>query len=891
MRIFKRILSIILACMFIVGSFSTTVGAESDYYTGIKSEKTLWSAGQAEGEERAYTKHRIPGIVVTKMDTVIVYCEARTNVQNSKYSGTGEDWNLMDIYIQRSTDGGKTFGNPIYIARGDANHSCVNNPVMIVGNNNTLHMLYCKDYSIGGGGIWYRKSTDDGLTWSTERNLTEYTDSLGFSYNCFAFGPTHGICTSDETLMVPVWLVNSANGSAVTYHGGSSSHVFYSTDNGATWDITEERIFGSEYGVSEMCIAELSDGSILINGRSGMGKRALADIKNFNASKSAENIRLHEQLLDPNCCGGMTTVNIAGLPNALLYIGCNDTSKRQNVTVWCSFDDGKTFGKSLQLSSAEKGGYCDIAVDSTGKVYAIWEIDDGESVMLTTFSYANNFTDHGKDKTWYDEAQTEFTISTSAQLLGFADLIGEGKTFKGKTVNIAQNISIPTGIEWQDMGGKSFAGTLDGNGNTISGLHMTSYSAGCGFFGNVGSYGTTVKNLCVKDSSITTTDVDQAHCGGFFGVVNGYCSIENTYADIDITAAKTASTPDVHGIGGFIGCAFASASLNIKNSVSVGELTTKGNVAMVGGLVGLVDSGDGSANVNITDSAVYGTVKANGNSTGLIVGRAKSGGTRVALTNVIAAATLDITTDYTAHGAFAGAIQGGAAFKIASSVYTANKAIGSGNATDPSDYSSTTLNELKKTVPTDFKTWIIDANRNNGYLLPINVAYMLKHVSEDTADDGYSTAFAGYQSTAFKDGFCDIRLIGVVNDIDKDGFLDDEYTAGGFEVEMLEYEWSNKTDDGKAPQITTVYTSVLDGDTPISASELGGDYVFVATVTGVKQNVGNVTFVVKTFHDTDEGRYYDDFYVITYNTVTFSVNTSNADFEKTVYNIDWENLT
>ena len=65
----------------------------------------------------------------------------------------------------------------------------------------------------------------------------------------------------------------------------------------------------------------------------------------------------------------------------------------------------------------------------------------------------------------------------------------------------------------------------------------------------------------------------------------------------------------------------------------------------------------------------------------------------------------------------------------------------------------------------------------------------------------------------------------------------------------------------------------------------------MATVTGVKQNVGNVTFVVKTFHDTDEGRYYDDFYVITYNTVTFSVNTSNADFEETVYNIDWENLT
>lgn len=397
MKKFIRILSVLLVSVFIVGCFVTSVGAESTYYTGTKSTKTLWQTNwqptKLNGEEREYCLHRIPGIVVTKKDTVIVYCEARTNVANSNYPNAGGDWNLSDIYIQRSTDGGKTFGDPIYIVRGDTNHSCVNNPVMIVGNDNTLHMLYSKDYSIGGGGIWYRKSIDDGLTWSDERNLTEYTESLGFSYNCFAFGPTHGICTSDGILMVPVWLVNAANGSTVTSHGGSSSHVFYSTDNGATWNITQSRIFGSEYGVSEMCIAELSNGSILINGRSGMGRRMLADIPNFSKNQLARKVRMHEQLLDPNCCGGMTTVNIEGLPNALLYIGCNDTKVRQNVTVWCSFDNGKTFEKSLALSSADSGGYCDIAVDSKGKVYAIWEIDYGATVKLTTFSFVKTFTD------------------------------------------------------------------------------------------------------------------------------------------------------------------------------------------------------------------------------------------------------------------------------------------------------------------------------------------------------------------------------------------------------------------------------------------------------------------------------------------------------------------
>ena len=425
-----RILSALLICMFIVGGITTSVGAEDAYYMGTTSKKTLWRTDgesiKLKGEEREYFHHRIPGIVVTKKDTVIVYCEARTAVENSKYPKTGEDWNLMDIYIQRSTDGGKTFGDPIYIARGDAKHSCVNNPVMIVGNDNTLHMLYCKDYSIGGGGIWYRKSTDDGLTWSEERNLKQYTTALGFSYNCFAFGPTHGICTSDGTLMVPVWLVSSATGGAITSHGNSSSHVFYSKDNGATWNITKGRIFGSEYGVSEMCIAELSNGSILINGRSGMGKRALAEILNFSKSQVARNVRLHEQLLDPNCCGGMTSVNIDGLPNALLYIGCNDSEKRQNVTVWCSFDDGKTFDKSLSLSGVDKGGYCDIAVDSKGKVYAIWEISGGDRVMLTTFSFAKTFTDYTAPPET-ENSSTEITSSANSETKAdSADTVDKG---------------------------------------------------------------------------------------------------------------------------------------------------------------------------------------------------------------------------------------------------------------------------------------------------------------------------------------------------------------------------------------------------------------------------------------------------------------------------------
>ena len=202
---------------------------------------------------------------------------------------------------------------------------------------------------------------------------------------------------------------------------------------------------------------------------------------------------------------------------------------------------------------------------------------------------------------------------------------------------------------------------------------------------------------------------------------------------------------------------------------------------------------------------------------------------------------------------------------ITSSVYTDyNPNGGSAGLATTTDVQKKTLDELKSGVPTGFKTW---TTLNSEYPLPINVAYMVGHVSEDTAIDGYNTAFAGYQNTDFVDGFSNIRLIGVVNVMNENSSLDDEYTAVGFEVEMISPKtWNNKTDTDAAPKITTVYSSVLEGETPKSASDLGGDYIFVATITGVKQNVGDVTFVVKTFHDTDDGRVYDDAYVITYNT-------------------------
>ena len=103
------------------------------------------------------------------------------------------------------------------------------------------------------------------------------------------------------------------------------------------------------------------------------------------------------------------------------------------------------------------------------------------------------------DVSWYDKAESTFTISNYTQLAGLARLANgtaEGVTsavnFLNKTINLSADINLG-GQTWTSIAanGKEFRGTFDGQGHTIRGL------AGNALFGTLGSNGT-VKNLTVE---------------------------------------------------------------------------------------------------------------------------------------------------------------------------------------------------------------------------------------------------------------------------------------------------------------------------------------------------------------------------------------------------------
>ena len=267
-------------------------------------------------QDEQYSNYRIPGIVVTKAGTLITYFEAR---------GTASDWAHMDILLYRSEDGGETFGAAIVMAQGSDDYPTVNNPVCIVGADGVLHFLYCRNYSVGGGDVFYRRSEDDGVTWSSPVNIMDATRPE--LHNVFACGPGHGICLPDGTLTVPVWMVlRSAGEEPMSHHPGTVS-TLYSRDDGRTWQLGD-LIAGDDIcrDPNETQAALLSDGRVYLNVRlTGVGYRAWTVGDGMHWSP----LSLDPALPDPTCFGSTASATVRG-QHILAVVNC---AHQENVRI------------------------------------------------------------------------------------------------------------------------------------------------------------------------------------------------------------------------------------------------------------------------------------------------------------------------------------------------------------------------------------------------------------------------------------------------------------------------------------------------------------------------------------------------------------------------------
>jgi len=350
--------------------------------------KQIWSPNES------YTNHRIPGMLVTNRGTLLIYCEARREAN---------DWAQMDILMQRSTDHGITFGEPIVLAEGTEQHPTVNNPVMLQDLKGRIHFLYCEDYTVNGGRILHRHSDDDGICWSEARDLTSF--AMPEYHNALALGPGHGITLRNGTLLIPIWMVPKRYEEPLTRHSPSEISTLYSRDGGNTWAVGE--ILGITPQVicpNETVAAETSDGMVYLNIRhqathrvKAYGENGYSDWKEYGPDRS---------LWDPKCFGSVAAYDDGKHPYSLIFANCDCKTARKNVTVRISTDDGQSYPVSRVIDT-ERGGYVEVATDSkNGLIYILYEDQYGVTDHLFTCNYA-----------WIQEGDENLPVSQKKGLL------------------------------------------------------------------------------------------------------------------------------------------------------------------------------------------------------------------------------------------------------------------------------------------------------------------------------------------------------------------------------------------------------------------------------------------------------------------------------------------
>jgi len=320
--------------------------------------KLLQTSSIERAGENGYPCYRIPGITVTEKGTLIVYYEARNSFS---------DWSVIDLYARRSTDGGKTWENRQLLFDGQGKNT-TNNPVMIP-DGDKLHLLLFENYKR----LFHLVSADDGVSWSQPKEITDVLDTCRSTYpwTCAAVGPGHGIRHSSGRLIAAMWL--ASNPASITAHNPSKIATIYSDDGGTSWHLGE--VFEPEGSRSpnETCLAELSDGRVLLNIRSVKPLGSDPTTPHFRYMATSDNgvsgwtTWQETQLSDPACAAGMCSS-----PYGLLFTHCNSHTARYDLTLHLSTDDGKTWDKGFMYNA--HGGYSDCIFNPvTGTAFTVYE--------------------------------------------------------------------------------------------------------------------------------------------------------------------------------------------------------------------------------------------------------------------------------------------------------------------------------------------------------------------------------------------------------------------------------------------------------------------------------------------------------------------------------------
>ena len=319
---------------------------------------------------------RIPFMAVCKDGTIVAGGDIR-------YNG-GADHGFISLGTKRSTDGGKTWENPVVAIANkgvDTQYSrCMDGTIIY---NEKLDKLFLLGNSWETGDVGWSQvqtpgrdtnwdvllatSSDRGISWSQPTSLANL---LPNGYNAFIGGVGQGIVMKNGTMVFPIQLNPTGKNAG---DGRTKSGIIYSENNGTTWQISASF---TDMPCSECMVVEWG-GALWLNCRSDNNEHRMI-YKSTNLGTTWEYVQSLSEASDfgVSCQGSMITVAY-GEDTFILSSNPKHKTERTTLTVKVMNRIGSDWVNATTVIPWGYDGYSCLAYDKWNKkLYIVFESGD-----------------------------------------------------------------------------------------------------------------------------------------------------------------------------------------------------------------------------------------------------------------------------------------------------------------------------------------------------------------------------------------------------------------------------------------------------------------------------------------------------------------------------------